>query len=284
MDSQDLLNQPKELEQRTEDAESEVLPPNSVLASFVQNPTEFRNALDESGAILVIPPVSLLEGKPIYTKQLRLIGPPRALGSFLKVLQREGYQINTQPGAYVFDRLLESRKSSIVLECVDDISPQAYLIQTSITTEDLCFMTAKYAVCICPKLTLGKKYLFLSPENMDQASFQPLSDYIQQYISLRSSIIKGSFPLEPYLRVFAHPFSGLLCETSGVLSRRGYELAERQDHESEINGQRFIGDEHCFVMKIDDGGNMTKVPPKERESKMGIDSSSSFSLEKRIIG
>ncbi|KAK8872321.1 hypothetical protein PGQ11_002835 [Apiospora arundinis] len=283
MENQDLLNQPKELEQRTEDAESEVLPLNSVLASFVQNPTEFRSALDESGAILVISPVSLLEGKPIDTQQLRLIGPPGALGSFLKILQREGYQINTQPGAYVFDRLLESRKSSIVLEYVDDISPQAYLIRTSITTEDLCFMTAKYAVCVCPKLTLGKKYLFLSPENMDQASFQPLSNYIQQCISIRSSI-QGPSPLELYLRVFTHPFSDRLSKTSGVLSRRGYELAERQGHESEINGERFIGDEYCLVMKIDDGGKMTKVLPKERESKMGFNSSSSFSLEKRIIG
>ena len=50
--------------------------------------------------------------------------------------------MSTQPGAYVFDRLLESKKASIVLEYTSSTSPQADLIRTSLTTEDLCFMTA----------------------------------------------------------------------------------------------------------------------------------------------
>lgn len=40
----------------------------------------------------------------------------------------------------------------------------------------------------------------------------------------------------------------------------------------------FIGDEHCLVMKIDDDGDITKVPTEERQpTVMGLESSS-FSL------
>jgi hypothetical protein len=246
MDNQDLLN-----------AEDKAPPLNLLLDSFVQDPQTFRNALDESGTIVIGPTVtSLLKGELMKTEELRLIGSWNALQSFLKILPSEGYQPSTQPSGVAFDRQVLSRKTSVLLECTDN-PPCQYLIRTSMTTEDLCFMTGKYAVCICPKLTLDKKYIFLTYPDIDQ----------------RSTQLQGMNP----------QISKALNKPWVAISRRGYTLAEEHNYGSEIHGQRTIGDEHCLVMQIHEDGSMTEVPAEERQpSVMGFDSSS-FSLQERIM-
>ncbi|KAI1847288.1 hypothetical protein JX265_013987 [Neoarthrinium moseri] len=180
-----------------------------------------------------------------------LHGSQEAFEELLLVLVAEGYRPFSSPEGFHFDRA----GSTIFFETVreEDLrawnvsSIQAYYVRTSITTDDLQFMTGKHAVMICPELAAKRKFALL--KGKDDAEL-PVSE---------------------------------LNKASRKLLMRGMVAVNHEDCDlQEVQEMRSVGDKYCRVISIENTAPKD-VPQEERLSVCTDLDASEFSIKDRLI-
>jgi hypothetical protein len=135
------------------------------LYSFMLQQVPFFQAMHETRSLLVWPELGahFVSANGYPSESVTIITPKTSPRLFGALLGREGYEESGNrygPGIVFHNR---DKRRTIFQEFVDEEQTpmQKYLLQRSGTTDQVCFLTSKLAVCVFPDLTLGRKFAFL---------------------------------------------------------------------------------------------------------------------------
>jgi len=117
-------------------------------------------------SILLLPPQ--LFAKNDIPDDLTILSPAQAGSQLHNFFQAQEYKEHNTETRSIFHRQ-RYRIWQDIIDCDETISPQASLyralLKKSQTTDQLCFLTGNYLVCICPQLTARTKYAFVHNYN-----------------------------------------------------------------------------------------------------------------------
>jgi hypothetical protein len=137
-------------------------PPNlAIVSCFFRLEKAFWTAMQETDSILLSPQLFTQQDIPA---SLTILTPTQAGNQLYDFFQAQGYEEHGTETGSVFSRN-HYRIWQETIEVATSLSPKALLytalLKRSGTTDELCFLTGKYLVCICPQLTSRKKYAFV---------------------------------------------------------------------------------------------------------------------------
>jgi len=128
----------------------------------------FFQAMHETRSLLIWPELGahFVSANSHPHESITIITPKTSPRLFVDLLRPQGYEDSDNrygPGLVFHNR---EKQRTIFQEFVDEeqMPMQKYLLQRSKTTDQVCFLTSKLAVCVYPGLTSMRKFAFLRGE------------------------------------------------------------------------------------------------------------------------